>query len=439
MRKIRIKDATEPQRQFWAAGEKFVYFRGGVGSGKTVAGAVKAMSMPRGSTGMVLAPTYPMLRDATLRTFLDITRKAGVLRHWYKGEHTAVLAGNRTVYFRTAKDPEKLRGPNLGWFWPDEACLMNPLVWPIMIGRLREHPRKAWLTSTPRGKNWVHDTFAKGGLEYALVRASSRTNLFQPEEFVRSMLDNYSEDFARQEIDGEVLDDFQEALLPEWWLDRMEQATAPKNAPAGRRRMGVDLGYGSGRDASTIIVRDDLGILWAMESSYVGVAQAAQLVSEWSQRLKVRHEDITFDAAGPGRDMPRYLEQYGIVDAVKYYGEQSGYHQATNRRSLVAWRMRERLDPQRPLAWSPDGTERRHPLFAVPAAPSGVPTQHPFGLPTKDRSWWPRLREELKALKFTMVKRKVCLEKKADLIARLKRSPNLLDALLMTFNHAEAA
>ena len=216
----------------------------------------------------------------------------------------------------------------------------------------------------------------------------------------------------------------------------METALAPKGHPGGRRRMGVDLGYGTGRDSSTLLVRDDLGILWAMESSYVGVAQAAQLVAEWSVRLKVRQEDVTYDAGGPGRDMERYLQQYGITEATAYYGSRAGYARAENRRSLVGWRLRERLDPQRPLDWGDGGGDGRHALFATPSAPSGVPTQHPFVLPSR-RPWWPRLREEIRALKYEMKGRKVALERKEDLVARLKRSPNLLDALLMTFNDGE--
>ena len=434
MRTIRIRDYTEPQMEFWLRPEKFTYFRGGVGSGKTVAGVVKAMMMPPGSHGMILAPTYPMLRDATLRSFLEITRRAGVFRSFHSGNKVAILKGGREVYFRTANDPEKLRGPNLGWFWPDEAALMSPMVWPIMIGRLREHPRKAWLTSTPKAKNWVHDTFDKGGPEYRLVKASSRTNRFQPAEFVQSMLDNYSHDFAAQEIDGEVLDDAQEVLVPEWWLDRMESAVPPKNVAGGPRRLGLDLGYGTGRDSFTGICRDDLGILYGVEDAYVGVPQAAQLAHDLSQKLNVLHKHITYDAGGPGRDMARYLEAYGITEAVPYFGRRSGFKKASDRRSLVAWRLRERLDPQRPM--NPAHCDGRHTLFSVAPAIGSIPTQAPFCLP-KNRPWWPRLREEIKALKYEMVGRMVKLELKEDLMARLKRSPNNLDALLMTFNEGD--
>jgi hypothetical protein len=338
------------------------------------------------------------------------------------------------VLFRTASDPDVLRGPNLGWFWPDEAALMSVDVWPVMLARLRLSPGQAWVTTTPRGKrNWTHTTFATGGPKYRTIVASTRGAFWNPPEFLDSMLGNYSPDFARQEIDAEVLDDEQEGLVPLWWLDAMETWIRAAGHPAGRRRMGVDLGYGTGRDSFTCLVRDDLGILGAIESPYVGVPQAAQLVQQQATRWRVRQEDIVFDAGGPGRDLPRYLEAYGI-EAVPYHGNGKGGPHFENRRSRCAWRLRQRLDPSRPLVL-PTLPENAgfHPLF--PPAPPGVQTQPPFALPA-DRPWWPQLRQELGELKYTTRARKACLEKKEDLAARLKRSPDLCDALIMSFYDA---
>src|SRR4051812_14495035 len=103
---IRHTKATGPQLKFWASRARWRLFVGGVGSGKTRAGCVEILRQPAGSTGMVLAPTYPMLRDATLRTFLDLARGAGVLASFNKGEMVARLHGNRTVLFRSADNPD---------------------------------------------------------------------------------------------------------------------------------------------------------------------------------------------------------------------------------------------------------------------------------------------------------------------------------------------
>lgn len=202
-RVIQHRTQTAPQRRFWLSPVKYRCFVGGVGSGKTRAGCVEVLRMPAGSTGMVLAPTYPMLRDATLRTFLSLVERAGILDSYNKAEMVVTLTDGKTVLFRSADNPDRLRGPNLGWFWLDEAALMNHEAWLIMLGRLRERPGLAWVTTTPRGFNWLHDVFTTGGDDYVIIRSSSRENTFLPADFVASLEQAYTTEFARQEIDGE--------------------------------------------------------------------------------------------------------------------------------------------------------------------------------------------------------------------------------------------
>lgn len=111
-----------PQETFWASDAKFRAFVGGVGSGKTMAGCTEVLRPEyHGTTGAVIAPTFPMLRDATLRTFLGICEQLAaqgykVLDDFKRGDMVAELAHGTTVLFRSADDPERLRGPNLGFF-----------------------------------------------------------------------------------------------------------------------------------------------------------------------------------------------------------------------------------------------------------------------------------------------------------------------------------
>ena len=216
-RVLRHRKATVPQRAFWNDGARFRAFVGGVGSGKTRAGAVEVLRMPPRSVGMVVAPTYPMLRDATLRTFLDLAQRGGVLAQFGKAEMVATLIDGKRVLFRSSDDPDRLRGPNLGWFYLDEAAMMSPDTWLIMIGRLREEPGKAWVTSTPRGKNWLWETFTQGGGDYATVRSSSRDNPFLPPDFIHSLERSYTSDWLRQEVEGEFIDPAGALFKREWF------------------------------------------------------------------------------------------------------------------------------------------------------------------------------------------------------------------------------
>lgn len=220
---LQHRTQTAPQRRFWLSDAKYRLFVGGVGSGKTRAGCVEVLRMPAGSTGMVLAPTYPMLRDATLRTFLALVERAGILESFNKSELIVTLTDKKTVLFRSADNPDRLRGPNLGWFWADEAALMDRDVWLIMLGRLREHPGLAWVTTTPRGFNWLHDVFTTSGGDHAIVRSSSRDNTFLPADFVASLEQAYTSEFARQEIEGEFTEPAG-AVFKRGWFTVVEHA-----------------------------------------------------------------------------------------------------------------------------------------------------------------------------------------------------------------------
>jgi hypothetical protein len=408
-RRVVIPEPTAPQGEFFGAAERFRAFIGGVGSGKTWAGVIETWRQPGGSTGMVLAPTYPMLRDATLRTFLDMSREAGILGTFHKSEYRAELINGTTILFRSADDPERLRGPNLGWFWPDEAALMDVLTWKIMLGRLRLAPGKGWITTTPRGKNWLHREFTTGGNDYRIVKASSKTNFHLPAEFVGSLERSYSDLFRRQEVEGEFVDDQVDALIPGDWLDAC--CDAP-HVRGGHARIAVDLGGGSDGDRTVILCRDDNGILdlrWSRDWTLETTATQVSLVA---QRFTVASSRVTFDQMGIGFDFNNRLQALGIRGALPYQGGASGGAKFSNLRTAAGWGARQRLDP------TTNQGGRELPRFAI------------------RREWLDLIRDELVALRWTVDNdRKIALEKKDDLVANLGHSPDFADVFCQSFGY----
>jgi predicted phage terminase large subunit-like protein len=157
--------------------------------------------------GMVVAPTYPMLRDTTLRTFLELAKQADVVLEHHRSEHRVDLINGSRILFRTAEHPDRLRGANLGWFWLDEAALMPTETWDIMLGRLREQPGSGWVTSTPRGFNWLFDVFVEADdPDCELIRCSTGENPYLPDGYIDSLERRYSGPWADQELRGEFVD-----------------------------------------------------------------------------------------------------------------------------------------------------------------------------------------------------------------------------------------
>jgi PBSX family phage terminase large subunit len=155
-----------------------------------------------GTDGMIVAPTFPMLRDATQKTFLGLCEKVGVPVTFWKAEERAKI-GHANVYFRSTEYPDRLRGPNLGWAYLDEAALMPERAWQVILGRLRVGNPRAWVTTTPAGFNWVWKYFVSERREnYEAFYGSTRDNYFNPQGYLADLEANYTAEFARQEIDG---------------------------------------------------------------------------------------------------------------------------------------------------------------------------------------------------------------------------------------------
>ena len=211
---------TVPQMLFWTDESRQRLFCGGVGAGKTYAGCVEIVNQPKGTLGIAISPTYTMLKDTTLRTFLEVYEGSGLIVSFNKTDMSMILKGNRTVLWRSADKPEKLRGINAGWAWMDEAAFCEEEAYNIVLGRLRRQPGKLWLTTTPNGKqNWVYRITQ--GHAVSVTRASTRTNQFNPDFYVTQMLSSYDPKRALQEIDAEFVDT-DGALMKRTWIQKWQ-------------------------------------------------------------------------------------------------------------------------------------------------------------------------------------------------------------------------
>lgn len=162
--------------------------------------------MPPGSVGMIIAPTNQMLRDGALRTVQTIANNAGIVTDYNQTYGEMALLGNRIIKFRSADNPDRLRGANLGWLWLDEAALMDPETWQIVIATLRETPGRAWITTTPRGRNWVWELWNQDNPDYALIESRTADNVFLPSAFVDTLRRTMTAEQFAQESEGKFVD-----------------------------------------------------------------------------------------------------------------------------------------------------------------------------------------------------------------------------------------
>jgi len=198
------------QKKFHNSTKKFRGFIGGLGSGKTLCGACESLKIALefpGSVGVILAPTYPMLRDSTVKTFMEVCQR-DLIEYYNRSEQHLKLINETEILFRPGNDAaaiDRLRNMNVDWFWMDEASLFLEYAWKVLIGRLRgqKGPRKGWVTTTPKGYNWTWKKFvSKNSSDYEYFTASSIDNPYLPEDYKKSLLEEYTGVFAKQEIYG---------------------------------------------------------------------------------------------------------------------------------------------------------------------------------------------------------------------------------------------
>jgi predicted phage terminase large subunit-like protein len=251
---------TRTQRAFHESSARWRGFVGGIGSGKSWAGAYDLLRRARpGRLYMAAAPTYPMMRDATLRTFLDQARAFRFLAGLNRSDLVARLGNGAEVLFRSADDPERWRGPNLTGLWLDEASLMPRGAFDVGIGRLREGGEQGWLaaTFTPRGRShWTYEVFGTPGPDTALFHARTRDNPFLPAAFVDTLARRYGPLQAAQELEGAFVD-VEGGMFRREHLSRVVPA-APLDCRRVRR---WDKGYAATGDytAGVLMARDREG------------------------------------------------------------------------------------------------------------------------------------------------------------------------------------
>lgn len=214
----------EAQRQFWQSQARYTLFAGGVGSGKTYAGAMRILMMPP-SRGLVVAPTYTLIRDVAQAVFFELCPPALIESH-NKAEQRTVLTTGVEILWRSADRPERLIGVNAGWCWGDEWSFVNEAAHLRLIARLRRPPALFWATTTPNGLNWLYERAVVDGRGWNVVHATSASNPHLPPEYLASLKAQYTTEYAQQELEGRFVD-FSGGVFQRRWFDNRCQEPPP--------------------------------------------------------------------------------------------------------------------------------------------------------------------------------------------------------------------
>lgn len=114
----------------------------------------------------VLTKDYPT-GFASLQTLLDVMNQCGLVSgkdyRYNKTERRIDFENGTLLQFKTAEDPQSLRGAGLDILWMDEAAFIpNAEAWNVVWPALADNAGLVITTTTPHGKNWLYEEFFTG-------------------------------------------------------------------------------------------------------------------------------------------------------------------------------------------------------------------------------------------------------------------------------------
>ena len=100
----------------------------------------------------------------SLLTFLSVLRKLGLRKgkdfEYNKTEKIIEFPDGTMIEFRSADDPQSLRGAGLDILWIDEAALLpSKEAWDVVRPALGDKLGILITTTTPMGRNWLYEEF----------------------------------------------------------------------------------------------------------------------------------------------------------------------------------------------------------------------------------------------------------------------------------------
>ncbi len=183
--------------------------------GKTAIGAlaaVKKASEPK-TLGWCVAPTYPELHDYVIPAFFRVIPNSWIPKNGWSAEFNELTLKNGSkVAFRSAEDPERMRGPGCHWAWFDECRKIRKLAWDTFRPALTEHRGIAWFTTSPNGFDWAYKAFYRRAMPgyyqkpgYWACRYKTSDNPIIPREEIEEARETMDEQFFRQEYEAEFV------------------------------------------------------------------------------------------------------------------------------------------------------------------------------------------------------------------------------------------
>ena len=358
-------EPTPKQSEFLTSTDKFSCFSGGCGSGKTVAGCLRALLLSQypGNVGLVGRLTYPELRDTTRKAFFDICPPEYYDEahggQWKPSENYLRLVNGSEIIFRHLDNvsEKELLSLNLGWFFIDQAEEVGEQVFRILQSRLRLNTvpnRYGFIICNPEPGNWIDNMFRKPVLEnkdnpdHHFIESASTDNPYLPPDYIPTLRQTYPEEMVKRFVEGRW-DVMENQIFSEY--DYNVHVVAPFEIPKGWERI-VAVDHGMVNPTAALWAALDFdGNVYIYDEYY-----SPGIVSEHAKVIlnKSEGQEISLWLIDPSTTAKTREKDGGMWSVIEEYEDYGLYFTPANNEKLAGInRVKEFLKPQK---------NRRHPI-----------------------------------------------------------------------------
>jgi hypothetical protein len=303
---------TDPQARFLQSSARFPAFVAGFGAGKSECMALAARADAAHAADALIglyAPTYDLVRLITAPRIMAKLEEAGIPHRLNKQDGVVYTSWPRYGDFllRTMETPERLIGYETYRSHVDELDTLPQAkaarVWKQIIARNRQKPQgidapfnRVSAYTTPEGFRFVYDRWVRHATsDYAIYRASTRSNPFVPGDYVQTLLDSYPAELIAAYIEGQFVNLTSGAVYRNFRRAECRSAeTIQGNEPL---HIGAD--FNVGNMASVILV--SRGESWHVVGELVSVMDTPHLIETIKAKFAGHAVHVYPDASGGSR------------------------------------------------------------------------------------------------------------------------------------------
>jgi hypothetical protein len=286
------------QIEFLQSDKPMTFFIGGRSTGKSyVLGMKIATTLLEGFNVLGISQTYKTAKLVLMKAVTDALDIIGAPYEVNIGDLT-LKVNKSTLYLFSGESLESVRGlTNIKMLAVDEIALIPEEGFNIASACLRgQGAPRIYCCTTPRGRHWINKYIEDEN--NCIIRATTHANTYLDSGFIKLLESQYSYDFARQEILGEILNiDAPNQMIPSALLSKA-QGYSTKFIQNEKIIIAVDPSR-FGQDETVLYVRKGYNIVDRDSLDKSDTHDIVRLVEKYERKYgKDNIEAINFDGTG---------------------------------------------------------------------------------------------------------------------------------------------